>query len=201
MRRFVLGWKAMGHEQRLKAHVVNDADDFVICCPPGRAEEAMDRMRWMMDRLRLTVNETKTRICRLPEETFDFLGYTFGRLYSRRTGRPYVGPKPSKKRIGRVCDEIQAVTQRKTTWREAGAVVGQLNAKLRGWSNYFSKGTVVHAYEAVMGYTRRRLRRWLCAKHKCRRGGYSRYGNEALHKQWGLYLLPGCTHGLPCAKP
>jgi len=25
------------------------------------------------------VNETKTRVCKLPEEKFDFLGYTFGR--------------------------------------------------------------------------------------------------------------------------
>jgi len=32
MRRFVLGWKTLGHEARLKAHIVNYADDFVICC-------------------------------------------------------------------------------------------------------------------------------------------------------------------------
>ena len=39
----------------------------------------MATMRGMMERLRLTVNETKTRVCRLLDETFDFLGYTFGR--------------------------------------------------------------------------------------------------------------------------
>ena len=32
MRRFVLGWKVLGHERRLDAHIVNYADDFVICC-------------------------------------------------------------------------------------------------------------------------------------------------------------------------
>ena len=32
MRRFVLGWKKLGHEQRLKARIVNYADDLVICC-------------------------------------------------------------------------------------------------------------------------------------------------------------------------
>ena len=74
MRRFIMGWKLLGHEQRLDAHIVNYADDFVICCR-GTALEAMTIMRGMMSKLRLTVNETKTRLCRLPEETFDFLGY------------------------------------------------------------------------------------------------------------------------------
>ena len=32
MRRFILGWKVLGHEQRFRAQIVNYADDFVICC-------------------------------------------------------------------------------------------------------------------------------------------------------------------------
>jgi RNA-directed DNA polymerase len=35
----------------------------------------------MMSKLKLTVNETKTRLCHLPDEPFDFLGYTLGRNY------------------------------------------------------------------------------------------------------------------------
>ena len=88
MRRFVLGWKKLGHEQRLKARIVNYADDLVICCRGGGAQ-ALDAMRNMMRRLRLTVNDTKKRVCKLPEEKFDFLGYTFGRCYSPQTGRAY----------------------------------------------------------------------------------------------------------------
>jgi RNA-directed DNA polymerase len=75
MRRFVLGWKKLGHEKRLGAHIVNYADDFVICCR-GRAEEALATMRDMMSKLKLTVNETKTRVNKLPGEKFDFLGYS-----------------------------------------------------------------------------------------------------------------------------
>ena len=73
MRRFVKGWKTGGHEKRLDARIINYADDFVICCR-GTADEAMTVMRTMMSKLKLTVNEQKTRFCRLPEETFDFLG-------------------------------------------------------------------------------------------------------------------------------
>ncbi len=47
MRRFVLGWKLLGHEQALRAKIVNYADDFVILCR-GTAEKAMTVMRNMM---------------------------------------------------------------------------------------------------------------------------------------------------------
>lgn len=87
MRRFILGWKVLGHEQRLRAHIVNFADDFVICCR-GNAKEAMAAMRTMMAKLKLAVNEEKTRLCRIPDETFDFLGYTIGRCYSYQTRAP-----------------------------------------------------------------------------------------------------------------
>ena len=62
IRRFVAGWKALGHEARLEARIVNYADDFVICCR-GTGAEALAAMRRMMARLKLTVNEAKTRVC------------------------------------------------------------------------------------------------------------------------------------------
>src|SRR6202011_6287607 len=73
MRRFVLGWKKLGHERCLRAYVVNYADDLVICCRGG-AELALTTMRNTMAKLKLTVNESKTRVCHLPEDKFDFLG-------------------------------------------------------------------------------------------------------------------------------
>ena len=101
MRRFVLGWKRLGHERRLRAHIVSYADDLVICCKDS-ADEALAAMRDIMSRLKLTVNERKTHVCRAPEEYFDFLGYTFGRCYSRQTGRAFIGTRPSKKSVSRL---------------------------------------------------------------------------------------------------
>jgi len=86
MRRFVPGWKKLGLEQSLGTRIVTYADDLVILCRKGNAEEALHRLRAIMGKLKLTVNEEKTRICRVPEGQFDFLGYTFGRMYSARTG-------------------------------------------------------------------------------------------------------------------
>ena len=58
MRRFVRGWKTLGHERRLKAVIVNYADDLVICCR-GDADGALAAMRGMMTKLKLTVNEAR----------------------------------------------------------------------------------------------------------------------------------------------
>jgi len=70
---------------------VTYADDLVILCRKGKAEEALSRMREIMGKLKLTINEEKARICKVPQGQFDFLGYTFGRVYSKTTGkaRPY----------------------------------------------------------------------------------------------------------------
>ena len=54
-----------------------------------------------MGKLKMTVNEEKTRICKVPEGEFDFLGYTFGRMSSARTGQARIGYRPSKKSIQR----------------------------------------------------------------------------------------------------
>jgi RNA-directed DNA polymerase len=80
MRRFVLGWKKLGLEERLGSRIVTYADDLVILCRRGKADEALQCMRTLMGKLKLTVNEEKTRVCRVPESEFDFLGYTFGRM-------------------------------------------------------------------------------------------------------------------------
>jgi RNA-directed DNA polymerase len=195
MRRFLLGWKQLGHEERLQAVIVNYADDFVICTR-GHAEEALATMRDMMAKLRLTVNEQKTRRCCLPEDTFTFLGYTFGRQYSRRTGTAYVGTRPAVKKVRELCREISELTDRRTCLQDTRAKVAKLNQKLNGWGNYFRVGTVVRAYEVVMKHARRRLRRWLSYKHKVRCGEYARFPNTYLHEELGLVHLGARRLGL-----
>lgn len=198
MRRFLLGWKQQGCARRWSAHVVNYADDLVICSK-GHAEDAMAAMRMMMAKLRLTVNEDKTHVCRLPQERFDFLGYTFGRCYSRVTGRAYIGTRPSKKSIQRIVAAISEDTDLRRTFLDAEVMVGRLNRKLAGWANYFCLGPVSPAYRAINSHVTRRLRRWLCGKHKVENTG-KRYSDQYLHEKLGLINLPGRTRNLPWAN-
>jgi RNA-directed DNA polymerase len=199
MRRFILGWKQLGMQQRWSAYIVNYADDFVICCK-GSAEQAMGAMRAMMERLKLTVNDEKTHLCRIPQERFDFLGYTFGRCYSRKSGRAYLGTRPSKKSIRRMVEAISRETDRSRLLLDAADVVGRLNRKLVGWANYFCLGPVSPAYQTLNDHVTKRLRRWLCSKHKVPGRGTTRYPNQYLYEQLGLADLPKRTHNLPWAK-
>lgn len=199
MRRFLLGWKRLGHAERFEAHIVNFADDFVICCR-ANAAEAEWAMAAMMARLKLTLNRDKTHRCRVPEATFDFVGYTFGRCYSPRTGRAYIGTRPSRKSVRRVCREISVLTERRTLLADAEDRVARLNRLMVGWANYFQLGPVSKAYAAVDAHARFRLREWLRNKRKQPGRGTAQYPDEYLYDELGLTRLSVRTRDLPWAK-
>lgn len=195
-----MGWKQAGLEQQLGARIVNYADDLVICCKGHGAPKALHAMRQIVARLKLTVNEEKTRICHLPDGEFDFLGYTFGRRYSPKTGRAYIATRPSKKSIKRMIKSVHIQTSRDMGWLDAEEMVKRLNQKLGGWANYFNLGPVTPAYRFIDRYTTTRLRRWFCTKHKQRSRGMKRYPDEYFYQQLGLIRLPTLAQNLPWAK-
>lgn len=185
-RRFLLAWKRTSCFRADGSQVVNYADDLVICCRDGNGSMAMMTMRKLMTKLGLEVNETKSHIARLPEESFDFLGYTIKRLY-RRDGTAYIGTIPSmksRKRLTRILREQTSTRHLQTMPREK---VSYLNRIYRGWCNYFDLGPVWPIYGAFNNYLGRRLRRWLQKKHRRRGDGYRQVPNEYLHEELGLY--------------
>jgi group II intron reverse transcriptase/maturase len=193
MRRFILGWKVLGHESRLDAHIVNYADDFVICCR-GSAVAALPVMRAMMAQLRLTVNETKTRLCHGPDEPFNFLGYTIGQCYSPQTGWAYLGVRPSDKKVQGLNLKLSEQTGRQWLWLDVDEMVGRLNRLLGGWGNYFRLGTVTAAYRKVTAHACYRLRQWLVKKFGVQGSKWTRFSDRYLHETLGLLRLRRPLH-------
>ena len=198
-RRFLLAWEQHGHRRRLYAHVVNYADDLVICCPPGNGMAALAAMRQLMARLGLTVNEEKTRLVSLPEEHFDFLGYTLERFYGKG-GTPYLGTKPSRKAVKRLTVAIHEATSRRWDQDRPENRVAVINRLIRGRAAYFDQGPVVQVYRAIQWTTERRLQRWLRRRTGKPGTGYRQCPESYLYQTLGLYRLPAARRYLPNAK-
>ena len=199
MRRFILGWKVLGHARRFGAEIVNYADDF---CVLGKAPaaEMLAAVNRLMERLKLPVNARKTRCLRCPEEPIEFLGYRIGWNYRPTDGSRYIGTRPSKASVQGICRRISEQTDRVYVGRSAEEVVERLNRMMSGWANYFDLGQVSPAYKAVDMHATRRLRQWFRRKHKGRTGGYVRFPDEWLRNRCGLTCLGPTTGDLPWAK-
>src|SRR3954451_24365469 len=136
MNRLLKGWRKTKRGDQFHAHLVSYADDFVILSR-GKAAQALDWTRRVVARLGLTLNEAKTSIKQAPQESFDFLGYTFGPHCFEKTGRWYLGASPSRKSVARIKQKVGdlLVPNNVEAWSE---VRDRLNQILRGWCAYFS---------------------------------------------------------------
>ena len=158
MRRFIMGWKVLGHAQRFKAEIVNYADDLLVLGKTPAAE-MLTALQALMAGLKLTVNAQKTHCCRVPEESIEFLGYRIGRNYRRDTGRAYIGTSPSAASVRGNRRRVSELTALRNELLPPRVVVERLNRLLTGWANYFILGQVGPTYAAIDRHATCRLRR------------------------------------------
>ena len=168
----------------------------------GRAPAAvmLAAVEALMKRLKLPMNAEKTRCCRVPETSMTFLGYRIGRNYRPDTGAAYIGTRPSRESVQSICRRVSTLTTRRNGLLPPEEVVARLNRLLTGWANYFLLGQVSPAYAAVDRHATRRLRQWLCRKHKVRSGKSVRFPNDRLWLDYGLTHLRPRTTSFPWAK-
>lgn len=195
MHRFLRLWEQRKMGEVYEARIVNYADDFVILSRQ-KAGEALAWTRWVMGKLGLALNETKTRLRNARTEHFDFLGYTFGPERYRKDGHWYLAAKPSPTAVRRVKERLRGLLHRgnQAPWEE---VVATLNRLLNGWARYFSHGTRLMAYRAIDNYVDKRVRHFLCRRHKVSGRGTRRYADHVIFGSLGVVRLRTLHVGRP----
>jgi len=185
MRRFLLAWEQRGHERRFGSHVVSYADDFVILCR-WRAAEALAEARKILTQIGLTLNESKTRVCDARREPFDFLGYRFGRQYLFGSGRSYLAAYPSPASLRQLKAKLRRMVGNHMSWQSEENLAHEVNRVLRGWTNYFSYGTLWPTYGKLQRFVQVRIRGWLVHKHRVESRGECRYPAPYIYDTLGI---------------
>ncbi len=187
MHRYLRYFYQQGMDQQFRARIVNYADDFVILSR-GNAAQALVWTRDVLAKIGLTLNETKTCLRDARKETFDFLGYTCGPEIHRIRGEQYLTVQPSAKSIGRLKESVKELLDNSKTapWTE---VCTELNAKLRGWANYFSSGTRLMAFRAVDNYVDERVRSFLRRRHKVASRATRQFPSSKIFGELGVQRL------------
>jgi RNA-directed DNA polymerase len=169
------------------------ADDLVVVCGTRKqAEAALDRLREILQELRLTLSDSKTRIVdvRPGREGFDFLGYHF-RMRPSKAGRYYAACWPSKAAVAAARNRIRELTPLARLGLPTIMVVQDLNAFLRGWGAYFRYGNSTQQFKHLDRFVFERVARFIARKHG---SGNWRRGVVDLvdsHTGLGLYHLAG----------
>ena len=184
-------WEKHQLRWKLKARIVRYADDFVVLCA-GAVDAPLDAVRHVLERLDLTLNETKTRIVDARQESFNFLGFAIRVSKSWESGKSFTHICPAPKSLVKIKERITQLTARERTPVLLEDIVGSMNASLRGWANYFHYRNSSSVLEKVKAHAEDRLRTHLMERHKVkdRGAGFGRFPNQQLYTRYGLYKVP-----------
>lgn len=185
-------WERNKLTERLGARIVRYADDIVILCRRGKSDKAMSALRQILERLQLTLNETKTKVVNSHWEQFNFLGFTIGMKESSKSGKIYPNVQPSKKSLQAIKDRVTAITQRNMTVKPIEKVVGEVNATVRGWVSYFHFKNCSNVLRSLKGHVESRLQTHLRRRHKIKERGTGgiKFSSHKLYGIYGLYKVP-----------
>jgi len=183
-------WERYNLEGKYAARLVRYADDCVLLCAKGTAKP-LAMLKYILDRLGLTLNETKTKVVKSWEESFGFLGFEV-RMNRGRSGKAYPHIQPSKRSVKRINARLTELTTRNLTPIPLPIIVRRLNQSLRGWACYFDYANSSKIFGDVKRHVEERLRAHLRKRHKvkARRIGQGKFPNRVLYERCGLYKLP-----------
>lgn len=177
-----------GIYKRRGIHIVRYADDYILM---GREmhEGIQERMKRLMERMGLKINQEKSRLVQAKEKPFDFLGFTI--RYDRDlhgNNKRYWNISPSKRAIKKFRQNMGDYI-RKVGHLEKSELVAGLNLKIRGWINYYDVSGVSYSAKAkrdLRWYLRHKLQRYYKRKSQRASRLYRRKVFEELVSRCGL---------------
>ena len=175
----------------LAAELIRYADDFVILMRGG-VERTGVKVRQILAGLELTVNEEKTKVLDARQRSFAFLGFSFRRKRSAKSGRLIALVEPSKKAEQRFRDEVCSLTARWTHCIAERQVVDGVNRYVQGWVNYFHVHNSTRVCARQRFFLEQRMRKYLQKRRQTKGFGYRRWPAARLYGELGLYAIP--TH-------
>lgn len=173
----------------LAAELVRYADDFVILMR-GRVERTGEKVKQMLEELALKLNENKTRVLDARQQSFEFLGFSFRRQRSSKSGKWIALVEPSRKSEQRFRDEVRSLTARWTHCVPQPDVVQQVNRYVQGWVNYFHLHNSTRVFTRQRFFLEQRMRKYLQQRRQRRGNGMMQWPASRLYKELGLYAIP-----------
>jgi RNA-directed DNA polymerase len=175
--------------KRLGIVMVRYADDFVLM---GKqlTEDAMAKLRRVLDRMELQLNEEKSKQINAKETSFNFLGFVirYDRSFKNPQGTKFWNIKPNEKSNGKIRAKIRETLKQRGHYKPE-ALVSELNSKVRGWLNNFEIKGVSYTYDAkrkLNGYLRSSLTRYFNRKSQRKSRLYRKQAFELLVTKFGL---------------
>jgi len=185
-------WQA---DHRRLGELTRYADDLVIMCGSrDRAEAALTVLRSLLAELGLELSEAKTRIAclRTPDEGFDFLGYHFRMVPTKRNrNRLFAACWPSRASMAAARDRIRTLTPLERVGLPAIMVVADLNVFLRGWAAYYRHGNSTRAFKDLDRLAFERVSRLIARKHGSRSWRRGMVDLIESRSTLGLYRMAG----------
>jgi RNA-directed DNA polymerase len=167
------------------------ADDMVILIDSHPRNDwlmkAVDkRLREELAKLKVEINEEKTRMVNLTkEESFGFLGFEY-RLVRSRQGKWRTQLVPKRKKRTALLRKLKPIFRRYRS-QPVGRVIEEINPILRGWVNYFAVGHSSRCFSFIRLWVEKKVRRHLMRARGQRGFGWKRWSTEWLQDKLGIF--------------
>jgi group II intron reverse transcriptase/maturase len=147
------------------ARMIRYADDITILAK-NKPEKYIDLIKRILDLLKLELNMDKSRITDVAKG-FDFLGIHYQRRYSSLQKKEVIKMYPSRRSMEKFREKVKEIAKlTKTHAKTMDDLISELNALIRGYTNYFNHTNATLQYKSLYHFVEWKVSKFYCDLHK-----------------------------------